>query len=110
MKVILNKIIPLKGYIAITLYPFIFAREKLNKYAYNHECIHANQQKELLIVMFYVIYCLEYLIKLLITFNHNAAYTSISFEQEAYRNEYNLSYNDKRKHYIWIKYIFKLWK
>lgn len=110
MKVILNKIIPLKGYSAITLYPFIFAREKLNKYVYNHECIHANQQKELLIVMFYVMYCLEYIIKLLLTFNHGVAYKSISFEQEAYKNEYNLWYNDNRKHYTWIKYVFKLWK
>lgn len=110
MKIILNKIIPLKGYIAITLYPFIFARKELDKYVLNHENIHGEQQKELLLILFYILYCLEYLIKLCITFNTSKAYYSISFEQEANKYEHDLDYINRRTHYNWIKYIFKVWR
>lgn len=108
MKVIINNIIPFKGYIAITLFPFIFARSKISNLVYNHECIHAEQQKELFIIFFFVLYIIEYLIKLIITFNHTKAYKSISFEQEAYKFEKDNLYINKRKHYCWINYIFKL--
>lgn len=110
MKVVINNIIPFKGYIALTIYPFIFARKELSKYLINHENIHGEQQKELLIIFFIVLYCLEYIIKLIITFNHERAYDSISFEQEAAINELDLNYISNRHHYNWVKYIFKLWK
>lgn len=39
------------------------------------------------------------------------AYKSISFEQEAYYNDKNFTYQDTRKEKAWTKYIFKLvWK
>lgn len=110
MKIIINKIIPIKGYIAIAIWPFIFARRPISNVIVNHETIHGEQQKELLLVLFYIIYCIEYIIKLVITFNHNKAYKSISFEQEANYNEHKLDYISNRHHYTWIKYIFKLWK
>ena len=108
MKVVINKLIPFKGYIAMTVWPIIFARRELSKYVVNHENIHGEQQKELLIIPFYIIYCIEYLIKLCITFSHINAYYSISFEQEANINEHDLNYIPTRKHYRWIKYMFKL--
>ena len=107
MKVIINKLIPIKGYAAMTIWPFIFARKELNKYVLNHEEIHGKQQKELLLVMFYIIYVLEYIIKLFVTFNHKKAYKSISFEQEANRYENDLNYISTRHHYAWIKYVLK---
>lgn len=110
MKVIINKLIPMKGYIAMTTWPFIFAKKELDKYTLNHENIHGEQQKELLILVFIFLYCLEYIIKLCITFNHNKAYKSISFEQEANRYENDLNYIFTRHHYTWVKYIFKVWK
>lgn len=110
MKVIINKLIPIKGYVAMTTWPFIFARKELNKYVLNHEEIHGEQQKELLIVFFLLLYCLEYIIKLCITLNHDKAYKSISFEQEANRYEHDLNYISTRRHYTWFKYIFKIWK
>lgn len=110
MKVIVNDIIPFKGYLAMTIWPFIFARKELKPVDINHESIHGEQQKELLILPFYILYVLEYIIKFLITFNNKTAYHSISFEQEAYINEENFNYISNRKHYCWIKYIFKLWK
>ena len=108
MKIIVNKIIPFKGYTAMTIYPFIFVKKEINNVVYNHECIHGEQQKELLIVFFLLLYILEYIIKLLISFNHDKAYKSISFEQEAYNFEKDLNYISKRKRYCWVKYLFKL--
>ena len=110
MKVIINKLIPIKGYVAMTTWPFIFARKELSKYVRNHEEIHGKQQKELAIIMFYIIYILEYIIKLCITFNHDKAYASRSFEQEANIYEHDLNYISTRRNYALFKYVFKIWK
>jgi len=50
--------------------------------------------KELLFIFFYIIYILEWLIRLFINKN---AYKNISFEKEAYSNENNLEYLKTRK-------------
>lgn len=97
----------------ITLYPFIVLREryKLPRYKVKndrivrHESTHIKQQVELLVVGFYVLYILEFLIKLLLYRNTFKAYKNLSFEKEAKMNENDLSYLDKRKSYNWIKYI-----
>ena len=95
MKVIYNKIIPFKGFDAITLWPFIFAREQLTDIVINHENIHGRQQLELLIIPFYIIYLIEWIFK---------GYKNISFEKEAYSNQYNLEYLKDRKWYaMWRK-------
>ena len=95
MKVIYNNIIPFKGYKAITLWPFIFARKPLNEIDINHEEIHGKQQLELLVIFFYIIYIIEWIFK---------KYRNISFEKEAYANEENLDYLKTRKHYaMWRK-------
>ena len=83
-----NKIIPFKGYIAITIWPFIFYRANMNNIDLNHENIHGEQQKELLIIPFYLIYLVEWIFK---------GYENISFEKEAYKNQNNLSYLNSRK-------------
>ena len=108
MKVIINNIIPFKGYTAMTVYPFIFARKPLSTITLNHEYIHGEQQKETLLIFFLLLYVLEYIIKLIITFNFNRAYESISFEREAYMYEHDMKYLSERKRYNWIKYIFSL--
>ena len=112
LKRIYLKHFPFKGYIALTLCPWVFIREDL-KHKYTdtvdrHETTHAFQQLETLWVFFFLIYGLEYLIKLLITFSHKRAYKSISFEQEAYDHEDETYYNDVRKDFAWVKYIFKI--
>ena len=48
MKIIYNKIIPFKGFLAINLFGFLFARKKLTEVNINHEKIHTEQMKELL--------------------------------------------------------------
>ena len=129
-KVIFNDVIPFSGFIAMTVWPFIFVRNKAaSRYsvvANNHEHIHAEQQKEMLIVgiilsialfpliglwailswpVFFWWYGIEYLIRLCQYRSTNKAYRNISFEREAYTNETNLTYNTTRKRFAWIKYL-----
>jgi hypothetical protein len=62
-------------------------------------------------IMFYVWYLVEWLIKLLIsiiTLGKVKAYYSISLECEAYDNDTNYNYQESRKKFAWMKYIFKL--
>lgn len=60
--------------------------------------------KEMLYIPFYLQYVIEWLIKL---FCKGNAYRNISFEREAYDNQYNLDYTKTRKHYSWLKRLFK---
>ena len=57
-----------RGYIGITIFPFMFLKYKdlkSNKVLINHEKIHLRQQLELLIVLFFVIYSIEFLVQLI---------------------------------------------
>lgn len=107
MKIIENNILPPKGYKAITLLNMIFVRKgtELNEVDINHEAIHWEQEKELLIVGFYLLYVIEFIVRLMMIRSWHKAYRSISFERECYTNERNLSYIGSRKHYSWTKYI-----
>ena len=96
----------------ISLFPFIILREKYqsNKFwikrgkrTINHESIHFQQQLELLVIPFYIIYILEWFFKLFIY--GRKAYYNISFEREAYNNDENFDYLNTRKRYNWIKLI-----
>jgi hypothetical protein len=69
---------------------------------YNHEAIHTKQMKELLYVPFYILYILEWLYRLTQKGN---AYKNVSFEKEAYDNENDMDYLNKREYFSWIKYI-----
>lgn len=94
-------------YNALTLYPFIFVRTDVEKdfCLIPHEKIHLEQQKELLVIPFYIIYVLHWLINV-ITFC-KYPYHNIAFEQEAYNNDWNPNYLSARKRYNWVKYLFK---
>lgn len=97
MIIIRNKLLPFKGFKAITLWPFIFVRKDkpFNEVDLNHEYIHSAQQLELALIGFYFIYFVEWVAK---------GYRYVSFEREAYGNETNLDYLKTRKHYAWWKY------
>lgn len=88
---------------AITLWPFIILSPKNNNdITINHEKIHLEQQKELFIVFFYILYAF-YWIKGLIAFRDKyEAYMSIPFEKEAYQNDHDFEYLKNRKRYSWI--------
>lgn len=114
MKKIYTKHFPMKGFKALTLWPFIFVREDRKDYFTakdeRHETTHAIQQVECLWLLFLVIYGAEYVIKLpFCKFDTIRAYMSISFEQEAYEHEAETYYNEVRRHYAWLRYLFTLY-
>lgn len=106
--IFISKWIVPKGFVGITLYPFIFLRFKDLKgdsTLINHEKIHLKQQSELLIIFFYLFYFFEWFVKLFKYRNRYIAYRNISFEREAYQNECNLAYLETRKFWAFINYL-----
>lgn len=71
----------------------------------NHEEIHERQQKEMLVLPFFLCYGLEFIFRLLQDWSWHTAYRNISFEREAYANENNLSYLPERRRFAWIHYL-----
>ena len=104
MKVIYNNIIPFKGFKCINLFGVLFVRKGcfMSEEDLNHERIHTAQMKEMLYVFFYLWYFIEWLIRL---FKKGNAYRNISFEKEAYNNDADFYYPDKRKPYAWLDYL-----
>lgn len=103
MKIVYNNIIPFSGYKAINLFGILFIKKKykINNIDINHEAIHSAQMKELFYIFFYLIYVIEWIIRLFMKGN---AYRNISFEKEAYNNEYDLNYLSSRKRFaMWRK-------
>ncbi|QTD37429.1 hypothetical protein JL193_15260 [Polaribacter batillariae] len=106
--ILISKHIVPKGFIGITLFPFIFlknSRFKEHKVLINHEKIHLKQQLELLVFFFYVFYILEWFIKLLKYKSSYIAYKNISFEREAYEHEKNLNYIKNRTFWAFLNYL-----
>ncbi|MBR5399610.1 MAG: hypothetical protein IK103_07435 [Bacteroidales bacterium] len=97
-----------KDFIAINLFGFIVVRKGafFSDSSLNHEMIHSAQQREMLFVFFYIWYVLEWLIRLLCCFSARKAYFRISFEKEAYANEYDEEYLKRRKLYNWVRYLW----
>lgn len=107
MLIINNRIIPFgKSYIAINLFGVVFAKEKLSREIIRHERIHTAQQRELLFVGFFLLYLMEWGIRLIACRDMHKAYRSISFEQEAYCNQHTEDYLLGRKHYSWLRYLW----
>ena len=128
MIIVRNKIIPFKGFKALTVFPFIFVRGGvvLNIVDENHERIHGLQQFELLpfaLILTVVLlfagcgwwsllalplymwwYCVEYIVRL---FKPGHPYRSISFEREAYGNQHDTRYIYERRWFAWLQYIKK---
>ena len=111
MIVVKNNLIPFSGFIAITLWPFIFVRKssasRFSDVTLRHEKIHSRQQLETLLILFPILYITEYLIRFLILRDANRAYRAISFEQEAYTNEHNTDYIQTRRNYAWFRFLMK---
>lgn len=106
--IIPNRLIPFGDYATINLFTVLFTKNKtglLRNKDVNHELIHTAQMKELGYIGFYLWYGIEYLIIRLFHKKQGDAYHDVSFEEEVYANEKDLSYLDKRKHYAWVKYL-----
>lgn len=99
-----NKWIPFKGFRAINLFGVCFVREgmAMPPHSINHEKIHTAQMRELGYIGFYLLYFLEWLCRL--GYAPMTAYRGISFEREAYENQYNYDYLKTRKRFAqWRK-------
>lgn len=101
MRIIENFILPPQGYTAITIGPFILTRNKkrITPTVVRHESIHWEQEKELLIVGFYLLYLIEFAVRLIAVHNWKLAYRELSFEREAYAHEADKEYISRRRHY-----------
>ena len=102
--VVLSKVAPIKIW-AINIGPFVWCRGTLTEATKQHECIHWEQQKELLIFGFLALYAFYYFKNLIKLKNGSDAYRSIPFEMEAFRNEHVNNYIKIRKRYEWLRYI-----
>lgn len=107
MKIVKCSWFPPKGYAAIMLVWWLIVKTDahVTSWFINHEEIHERQQKEMLIIPFFVWYALEFIFRLIQYRNWDKAYRNISFEREAYANEYNLDYLPTRKHFAWFNYL-----
>jgi len=106
--IFISKYLVPKGYTGFTFFPFVFLKSKdlkSNMVLLNHEEIHLKQQLEMLIVPFYLFYVIEFLFRLLQYRNWHKAYRNISFEREAYDNEFNLEYVKQRPFWCFLKYL-----
>lgn len=118
MKVVFNKVIPFKGWVAINLFGILFVRGErrdLSQRLINHESIHTAQMRELLFIGFYAWYVVEWLFRLLFALitlyraesgkvgkHFYQTYLDISFEKEAYNNQDNFEYLAKRRHFAFL--------
>lgn len=106
--IISNRLIPFGDYGVINLFGILFTKNKkglLRNKDVNHELIHTAQMKELGYIGFYLWYGIEYFLIRLFHKKQGDAYHDVSFEEEAYANEKDLSYLENRKHYAWLKYL-----
>ena len=106
--ILVSKYLVPKGYMGITIFPFVFLKSrglKQDAQFLNHERIHLRQQIEMLVLPFFIWYALEFLIRYWNYRNWVLAYRSISFEQEAYRNECVRNYLNERKFWNFVRYI-----
>tara|TARA_B110000211_G_C13947753_1_gene494680 strand:+ start:399 stop:737 length:339 start_codon:yes stop_codon:yes gene_type:complete len=90
---------------AITLYPFIISKGEMSDITLNHEKIHIKQQAELLVIGFYALYVWYWCIALAKGLRGDEAYHAIPFEKEAYANQEDAEYNQKRERLAWFNYL-----
>lgn len=106
--ILINRYLFFRNYVGLTLWPFIILKAislKSDEVLLNHEKIHLRQQRELLLLLFYIWYLVEWLIRYGICADAYTAYRNISFEREAYTNENNHDYLEERSALSFIKYL-----
>lgn len=125
-----NKHIPVQGFKAFFFCGILFVRgnAKLDDVTMNHESIHSRQWAEcgvtalialspliliglwwlwlvLSVFAFYILYGIEWLVKLFIYKDSHKAYRNTSFEREAYKYQNELDYDKLRNRFEWLKHI-----
>lgn len=114
--IVKNKLFPVKGFGSMTFFNLLLTRkDTVSQETITHENTHLAQAFDFHLwyfgfIFFYVWYILEWILKLPSALFGYRPYYSISFEQEAYRNQKNTNYLKERKHFAWLKYVFNLKK
>ena len=111
----------------MNLFGYLIRREKykntpISQTTLNHESIHTLQSEDFIpnkknnkfiwfinYLIFYILYIIEWIFKVIcnIFYWKIRAYRSISFEQIAYKYQNDYNYQDTRKRFDWVPYIFK---
>lgn len=91
----------------IAIWPFVFIREKDFKLTLlTHETIHLKQQQECLVVFAYLWFIVELFIKSIYYKSVRKGYLNVSFEREAFINQFNTTYLFNRKPYAFLDYVY----
>jgi hypothetical protein len=87
--------------------PFIIIRSRdYNITLLNHEMIHRAQQIEMLFILAYLLYAIEFIVKVIYYRSFKLAYVNVSFEREAYLFQNTIGYLSKRKPYQHLRLIY----
>jgi hypothetical protein len=108
MRIIYTHRFPSGDFHGINLFGTVFVQRRWGKflpYEVNHEMIHSYQQWELTYLVFYTLYVLEFLVRLVqCRWNTDRAYRSISFEREAFAHERDFQYLRHRRPFAWLRF------
>jgi hypothetical protein len=88
---------------AISICGFVFSRAEMSERVRRHEAIHWVQQRELLLLGFFLLYPVAWLVQLARLRDGEAAYRAIPFEREAYTHENEPDYLDSRPVFAWAR-------
>ena len=112
-KIIKTSWFPFRRYDAVAIWPRIFVKGECKEYVVRHEEIHIRQQKELLLIGFYLLYAVFYVYLFLkfaisdwgckISEICDKAYRANPLEREAYGHQHDPDYLDRRRHFAWIR-------
>lgn len=109
MRIIYTRHFPPGDFHGINIMGTVFVQRRWGEFLpheENHEMIHTYQQWELTYPVFYTLYVLEYLVRLVqCRWNAERAYRSISFEREAFAYERDFQYLRHRHPFAWVKYL-----
>ena len=106
----INPLLPVKGYQYMNICGILFTRnesaiDRMTDSTVRHEVTHTKQIIEMGIILYYLWYVIEWLIRLLIMADSHKAYRAISFEKESRAAGADPNYNRKVFQYRWINYL-----
>lgn len=108
MRIIYTHRFPSGDFHGINMFGSVFVQRRWGKflpYEVNHEMIHSYQQWELTYLVFYTLYVLEFLVRLVqCRWDTDRAYRSISFEREAFAHERDFQYLRHRRPCTWLRF------
>ena len=100
----LSRVVPIDVY-AFSFGVGVWCRGVMSDRTKRHEIIHYKQQLELLFVFQWLLYVLFHVIGLIRYRDGQKAYYENPFEREAYENDADKEYLQKRKRFAWVGHL-----